>query len=75
MYPQTKDNFGVDACSLVVLASNPPTIVFAEPTGKLFHGLLLELNSDELDNVSNEIQSEYFRKFHHFFFYLFSVFQ
>lgn len=42
MYPGTKDNFGLDSCSVLVLPSNPPTVVIAEPSGKLYHAIMLD---------------------------------
>lgn len=42
MYPATKDNFGLDSCSVLVLPSNPPTVVIAEPSGKLYHAIMIE---------------------------------
>lgn len=52
MHPQTDDNFGVDACSLLVVPSNPPTVIIAEPSGNIFHGILLENDREDLDNVN-----------------------
>lgn len=35
--PQAEDNYGSDACSLIVLDSSPPMIAFASPTGLIYH--------------------------------------
>lgn len=53
MYPQRRDNFGVDSCALLVLPTNPMTVVIAEPTGKLYHAILIESTGNPLENVSN----------------------
>lgn len=53
MYPSTTDNYGSDSCSLLVLPSNPPTIVIAEACGKLYHMILVE--SDDLEPENNEV--------------------
>lgn len=51
MYPATKDNFGVESCALLVLPSNPPTIVIAEPSGQLLHAILVEADPNEQEQV------------------------
>lgn len=53
MYPSTQDNYGVDSCSILVLPTSPPTVIIAEPSGKLFHAILLESEPDEEDTVSS----------------------
>lgn len=37
MLPQAEDNYGSDACSLVVLDSSPPLLAIATPNGSIYH--------------------------------------
>lgn len=37
MLPQAEDNYGSDACSLVVLESSPPLLAIATPSGQIYH--------------------------------------
>lgn len=37
MLPQAEDNYGSDACSLIVLDSSPPLIAIASPNGSIYH--------------------------------------
>lgn len=37
MLPQAEDNYGSDACSLIVLDSSPPLIAIATPSGCIYH--------------------------------------
>lgn len=37
MLPQAEDNYGSDACSLIVLDSSPPMLAIATPTGYIYH--------------------------------------
>lgn len=37
MMPQADDNYGADACSLLVLESSPPMLAIATPTGTIYH--------------------------------------
>lgn len=37
MLPQAEDNYGADACSLLVIHSSPPMIAIATPTGQIYH--------------------------------------
>lgn len=37
MLPQAEDNYGSDACSLIVLDSSPPLLAIATPTGTIYH--------------------------------------
>lgn len=54
--PSTFDNYGDDSCSILIIPSLPPTIIIAESSGNLFHGLLMD--SDSSDNNSfNAIDS------------------
>lgn len=51
LYPSAKDNYGLDSCAILALQSNPTTLVIAEPSGRLYHMILVdaepELNSSE----------------------------
>lgn len=47
IFPQAKDNYGLDSCAILALRSNPTTIVVAEPSGKLFHMILIETEAEE----------------------------
>lgn len=42
MIPSQNDNYGDDSCSLLVIPTNPMTIVIAENSGILHHALLIE---------------------------------
>jgi len=37
MLPQAEDNYGSDACSLIVLDSSPPLLAMATPNGSIYH--------------------------------------
>lgn len=37
MLPQAEDNYGSDACSLIVLDSSPPLLAIATPSGSIYH--------------------------------------
>lgn len=37
MLPQAEDNYGSDACSLIVLNSSPPLLAIATPSGYVYH--------------------------------------
>lgn len=37
MLPQAEDNYGSDACSLIVLESSPPLLAIATPSGYIYH--------------------------------------
>lgn len=50
IYPPADDNYGVDACSILVLPTVPNTIVLATSSGTLYHCVLLKLNGDEVRN-------------------------
>lgn len=53
VYPTTRDNYGLDSCSILALQSNPTVIVAAQPNGRLFHMILVETDSTEESNLSN----------------------
>lgn len=46
MYPNTKDNYGLDACAILTMPSNPTTVIVAEPSGRLFHMILVEVEGE-----------------------------
>lgn len=48
MHPPQKDNYGDDSCSLIVIPTNPMTVVIAENSGILHHALLIENLSSEM---------------------------
>lgn len=52
MYPSTKDNYGLDSCAILALPSNPTTLVVAEPSGRLYHMILVD-SEPELNNSEN----------------------
>lgn len=52
MYPGSKDNYGLDSCAILALQSNPTTLVIAEPSGRLFHMILVDAEP-ELNNSEN----------------------
>lgn len=56
MLPSSFDNYGVDSCSILIIPSLPPTVVIAENSGNLFHGLLMDTDSSE-NNSFNAIDS------------------
>ncbi|KAL5287083.1 NUP88 family protein [Megaselia abdita] len=57
MTPQNFNNYGLESCSIMVVASDPPAIVVAETSGKLHHMLLLE--SDTVDESYGELDSSF----------------
>ena len=42
MYPAADDNYGLDACSLLCLPSQPPVMAMATASGKIYHCIVLE---------------------------------
>lgn len=52
LYPGTKDNYGLDSCAILALPSNPTVLIIAEPSGKLYHMILVE-SEPELNNSEN----------------------
>lgn len=61
IYPNARDNYGLDSCAVLALPSNPTTLVVAEPSGRLFHMILVEsepeLNSsDSFDETGIKIE-------------------
>lgn len=49
MHPPAEDNYGVDACSILVLPSVPPVVVIATCSGMLYHCIALD-NDEQNDN-------------------------
>lgn len=47
MYPTAKDNYGLDSCAILAFQSNPTTIVVAEPSGKLYHMILVDVDPED----------------------------
>lgn len=50
MLPQAEDNYGADACSLIVLDSSPPLIVIATTGGVIYHCFAIADNKTLLSN-------------------------
>ncbi|KAJ7333814.1 Nuclear pore complex protein [Desmophyllum pertusum] len=55
MYPAADDNYGLDACSLLCLHSQPPVIAMATASGKIYHCIVLD--SEESYDPEEEIES------------------
>ncbi|XP_002731784.1 nucleoporin 88-like [Saccoglossus kowalevskii] len=53
MYPPAEDNYGLDACNIICLHSNPPVLVIATSTGNLYHCIVLS-KSDEDDDTGSQ---------------------
>lgn len=47
MHPPAEDNYGVDACSILCLATVPPILVVATSSGTLYHCLVLAKGDEE----------------------------
>ena len=52
MYPPAEDNYGTDACSILLLSTVPQVVVIATHTGRLYHAVLLQTESEQIDSVS-----------------------
>lgn len=48
MYPPADDNYGVDACSILVLPTWPNAVVVATCSGTLYHCVMLKTAADEV---------------------------
>lgn len=59
MFPQKQDNYGMDSCSLIVIPTQPPTLVIAENSGKIHHALMVEANFDDFDETKTMIPCEW----------------
>ncbi|CAH3103872.1 unnamed protein product [Porites lobata] len=55
MYPAADDNYGLDACSLLCLHSQPPIVAMGTGSGKIYHCIVLE--SEETFDPEEEIAS------------------
>ena len=55
VYPPADDNYGVDACSVLVLQTSPPLLVVGTSAGTLYHCLLLS-PEDECPQGSDSIR-------------------
>ncbi|CAH3194159.1 unnamed protein product, partial [Porites evermanni] len=55
MYPAADDNYGLDACSLLCLHSQPPIVAMGTGSGKIYHCIILE--SEEAFDPEEEIAS------------------
>ncbi|GAB6028592.1 Nucleoporin 88kDa [Chamberlinius hualienensis] len=53
MHPPAEDNYGVDACSLLCLSSEPPVLVIATTYGMIYHCVALE-DDKQSDNESDD---------------------
>lgn len=58
MQPARPDNYGLDYCAVLVLPSQPPTVVVAETNGNLHHGLLLDVPLDAGELLGASCSSE-----------------
>ncbi|XP_071946592.1 nucleoporin 88-like [Antedon mediterranea] len=52
MYPPAEDNYGLDACALLCLSTNPLVLVVGTSSGHLHHCLVLTTEDDYEENVS-----------------------
>lgn len=59
MYPQSDDNYGVDACSLICLPSAVPVLVIATASGMLYHCMVLATIVSDDDSKDEESWSAY----------------
>lgn len=59
MYPQSDDNYGVDACNLICLHSAVPVLVIATASGMLYHCLVLATSASDEDSKDGESWSTY----------------
>lgn len=44
MYPPADDNYGVEACSILVLDTVPNVVVVATSSGTLYHSVMLKID-------------------------------
>ncbi|KXJ05761.1 Nuclear pore complex protein Nup88 [Exaiptasia diaphana] len=49
MHPATENNYGLDACSLLCLPVQPPVVVMATATGRIYHCIALETPGEDSD--------------------------
>ena len=50
MYPPAEDNYGTDACDILLLPTVPNIIVIATNTGRLYHAVVLDNEKDTVRN-------------------------
>ena len=51
MHPPAEDNYGVDACSLIVVGGNPAVAVVATCEGKLHHCVVLPASGEDSQSL------------------------
>jgi len=56
MYPPADDNYGVDACSVIVLPSSPPLLVVSTCSGTLYHCLIMD--PEERDDSDSKLSKK-----------------
>lgn len=56
MRPPAEDNYGVDACSILVLKSTPTAIAIATASGKIHHCVALSVSDYDSDDDFTETQ-------------------
>jgi nuclear pore complex protein Nup88 len=54
MYPEAEDNYGGDACSLLVLDTKPPVVAMATSNGTVYHSLLMSNHSIGQDQSAKD---------------------
>lgn len=47
MHPATENNYGLDACSLLCLPVQPPVVIMATATGRIYHCIALETPEED----------------------------
>eukprot|EP00057_Strongylocentrotus_purpuratus_P032807 XP_788920.4 PREDICTED: nuclear pore complex protein Nup88 [Strongylocentrotus purpuratus] len=58
MHPPAEDNYGMDACSLCCLESQPPVLVVATTSGLLHHCILVAGETDAEDDDASILSSD-----------------
>jgi len=56
MHPASDNNYGLDACSLLCLPVQPPVIVLATATGRIYHCIALETQGE--DSESDQLSED-----------------
>ncbi|XP_044739035.1 nuclear pore complex protein Nup88 [Chrysoperla carnea] len=54
MHPAADDNYGVDACAIICLQSNPPILAISTCTGTIYHAVILTENDDIVTEWKSE---------------------
>lgn len=57
MQPPAEDNYGVDACSILVLKTTPMVVIIATTTGRIHHCVALTTDDYDSDDDATETQS------------------